>query len=50
MATSITKERLDLMNRKMKKPYTLEFVDLKDDNGNALGTLVKFTLPFQKIE
>jgi len=50
MATSITRERLDLMSRKMKQPYHLEFEDPRNEKGIVIGTKVKFAMPFQIIE
>jgi len=45
LATAITRERIAALNRRSKKKITLEIIDLKDDNGNARGTLVRFRLP-----
>jgi tetratricopeptide (TPR) repeat protein len=45
LATVITRERIAALNRKSKKKITLEIIDLKDDEGNARGTLVRFVLP-----
>jgi len=45
LATVITRERIAALNRKSKKKITLEIIDLKDDEGNAKGTLVRFVLP-----
>jgi tetratricopeptide (TPR) repeat protein len=45
LATVITRERIAALNRKSKKKITLEIIDLKDDEGNARGTLVRFGIP-----
>lgn len=45
LATVITRERIAALNRRSKKKITLEIIDLKDDMGNARGTLVRFGLP-----
>jgi hypothetical protein len=45
MATSITHERLLALNKKTKKKIILEIIDLKDERGEARGTLVRFEIP-----
>jgi tetratricopeptide (TPR) repeat protein len=45
MATNITRERLEALNRKSKKKIALEIIDLKDENGEVMGTLVQFKIP-----
>ncbi|NQV01251.1 MAG: histidine kinase, partial [Bacteroidia bacterium] len=45
MATSITRERLTILNRKLKQKIRLEILDLKDEAGNASGTKVRFVIP-----
>lgn len=45
MATSITRERLEMLGRRLKKSYPLQITDLKDDSGKASGTLVSFRMP-----
>jgi hypothetical protein len=45
LATVITRERIAALNRRSKKKITLEIIDLKDDEGNARGTLARFGLP-----
>jgi tetratricopeptide (TPR) repeat protein len=42
MATAITKERIKVLNKKLKNKITLEIFDLKDENGEAIGTRVAF--------
>jgi hypothetical protein len=45
MATSITRERLEALNRKLKRKVSLEIVDLESDLGKPLGTTVNILLP-----
>jgi len=45
LATAITRERIDVLNRKLKRKITLEIIDLKDGNGQPTGTLVRFGIP-----
>jgi hypothetical protein len=45
MATTITLERIKVLNKKTKNKITLEIIDLKDDEGQARGTLVRFGVP-----
>jgi sensor histidine kinase YesM len=47
MATSITRERLDAINKKQHRKITLEITDLKNESGEAIGTLVTFGIPIQ---
>ncbi|MCF8367730.1 MAG: DUF2225 domain-containing protein [Bacteroidales bacterium] len=47
MATSITRERLAIMERKNRQRFELIIEDLKDDNGIPNGTRVKFNMPYQ---
>jgi hypothetical protein len=42
LATEITHERIGRINRKQKKKISLEIIDLKLENGDAAGTLVRF--------
>ena len=42
LATIITKERLDRMNRRRRKKIMLEITDLKNSSGDPTGTLVRF--------
>ncbi len=46
MSTTITRDRLMTINRKMKKKIRLEIIDLKDENDNTCGTKVTFRIPF----
>lgn len=46
MATSITKERLEILSKKFGQKFTLDIVDLKDEKNKAAGTKVSFNMPF----
>jgi tetratricopeptide (TPR) repeat protein len=45
LATSITQERIKVINRKLRHKITMEIVDLKDEQGEARGTRVAFGMP-----
>jgi tetratricopeptide (TPR) repeat protein len=45
MAIDITRERLDLLNKKLKRKINLDIRDLCDEAGRPLGTLVKIEIP-----
>ena len=45
MSTSITQERLIKLNKKLRHKIKMEIIDLKDDQGKALGTKVSFGIP-----
>jgi hypothetical protein len=45
MATSITSERLKVLNRKLRTKIVLEITDLKNSIGEAIGTKVSFGIP-----
>jgi LytS/YehU family sensor histidine kinase len=45
LATSITQERIKVLNRKLKHKIKFEIFDLKDNQNQAVGTLVKFDIP-----
>ncbi|MCD4725968.1 MAG: histidine kinase [Bacteroidales bacterium] len=45
MATTITLERIQVLNKKYKKKITLEIQDLKNDNDEPIGTKVTFEIP-----
>lgn len=45
IATAITEERLAVINRKAKKKASMQIEDLKNENGQALGTRVLFHFP-----
>ena len=45
MATSITRKRINNLNKEFKKKIEFKIIDLIDDSGNALGTKVVFEIP-----
>jgi LytS/YehU family sensor histidine kinase len=45
MATSITRDRLMSINKKLKRKIRMEIMDLKDASGNGCGTRVRFGVP-----
>ncbi len=45
----ITKERLEILNKQTKGRISVNVIDLKDENGNALGTKVEIVIPFKEI-
>ncbi|MCX6233137.1 MAG: histidine kinase [Bacteroidetes bacterium] len=45
MATSITRERLVNLNKKLKKKISLDIIDLFTESGEACGTKVMFGIP-----
>jgi hypothetical protein len=45
MATSLTRDRLNTLNKKLKKKIRMEIVDLTDQSGKACGTRVEFGVP-----
>jgi hypothetical protein len=45
MATSLTRERLANLNRKLHKKIELEIIDLQNALGEATGTRVVFGVP-----
>jgi sensor histidine kinase YesM len=45
MATTITLERIQVLNKKLKKKITLDIQDLKNDNDEPIGTKVTFEIP-----
>ncbi len=51
LATKITEERLENINKSLKRKnkIKLNIIDLKDENGNASGTTVKFYIPFIEV-
>ncbi len=46
-AISVTKSRLEKLNRRKKKKVNLEIIDLFSDNGNPAGTKIKFSIPLK---
>ncbi len=49
IATNITNERIELLNKKSKKKITLQITDLKNDKNDPIGTRVTFSFPLNKI-
>jgi tetratricopeptide (TPR) repeat protein len=49
MATSITRERLEILGKSHKQKFSLELTDLTDKSGTPCGTLVKFEMPFKDV-
>jgi anti-sigma regulatory factor (Ser/Thr protein kinase) len=45
MATSITRDRLMSINKKLKRKIRMEIMDFKDENGHGCGTRVTFGVP-----
>jgi len=45
MATSLTRDRLKTLNKKLKKKIRMEITDLKDASGQGCGTRVEFGVP-----
>jgi tetratricopeptide (TPR) repeat protein len=45
MATSITQERINILNKKSRQKITLKIEDLKDSNMRTVGTRVRFEIP-----
>ncbi len=49
MATSITRDRLNALNKKLKKKIRMEIIDLKDPDGQRIGTRVEFGIPVREF-
>ncbi len=47
MATDITRECLQVLNKRLSRKINLVITDLKDDKGNPAGTKVTFDIPFK---
>jgi len=46
LATDITRKRLSILNKKLRKKITLEIIDLRNEAGLSAGTKVVFEIPF----
>ncbi len=46
MSTTITRDRLFTLNRKLKNKIKIEIIDLEDKSGSACGTRVTFRIPY----
>lgn len=49
MAISITRDRLVILNKKLKKKIRMEIIDLKDATGQGCGTKVVFGIPVVSV-
>jgi len=49
MATDITRERLMVLNKKLKQKITLIITDLKNKDNEPAGTKVVFDIPFKHV-
>ena len=47
MSTTITRERLQVLNRRARQKVHLQILDLNDEDGNVTGTRVVFDMPFK---
>ncbi len=45
LATTITEERLSLLNKKSKQKFSIEIIDLKNPDGSSAGTEVVLRMP-----
>jgi LytS/YehU family sensor histidine kinase len=45
MATTITTDRLEALNKKLRQKIHFKVIDLRNENGNATGTKVVFEIP-----
>ena len=50
MATEITRDRIRVLNKKKKQKIEFSINDLKEDNGDAVGTLIKIDIPLEELE
>jgi tetratricopeptide (TPR) repeat protein len=49
LASTITRERIDVMNRRKKGKVSLKLMDLVDANNNVLGTKASFYFPMKLV-
>jgi len=49
MATVITHERLQVLNKKLKQKVRFNIVDLKNEKNEAAGTKVTFDIPYRYV-
>lgn len=45
LSTDLTRDRINIINKKLKRKIKLEIIDLEDEDGNGTGTLVRVLLP-----
>jgi LytS/YehU family sensor histidine kinase len=46
LATDIIRDRMAVLNKKLRQKISLSIIDLKSDTDQALGTLVRLDLPY----
>lgn len=46
---SITQERIEIFNKQSRQNFSVRIIDLKDNQGNATGTRVEFTIHYKEI-
>ncbi|PLX01782.1 MAG: hypothetical protein C0594_12600 [Marinilabiliales bacterium] len=46
----VTSDRLKILEQESVNRYQVEYIDLKDDNGNSLGTKVLLQFPFRELD
>ena len=49
MATEITRDRIRVLNKKKKHKIEFSINDLKEDNGDAAGTLIQIDIPLEEL-
>jgi tetratricopeptide (TPR) repeat protein len=49
MATTITMERIAILNKGKRKKIRLNIQEMKDPSGNVLGTHVSFAIPYKEV-
>jgi len=47
LGMQVTRERLEILNEKTKEDVFFKINDLKDEEGNPIGTLVDLKIPFE---
>jgi len=50
MATSITTERLQILNARQKKKIVLQVNDIADQSGRVSGTRLSFSIPYKEMD
>ena len=46
---TITQERIEIFNKQSRKNFSVKIIDLKSEQGEALGTRVEFTIQYKEI-
>ena len=49
MATVITRERLQVLNKKLKQKIRLNILDLKNEKNEPAGTKLTFDIPYRYV-